>query len=633
MDTMAHPIFSGIRDKFLKVSLFVILALVFLGLACESAPSLAALTPCDGADCLTQPLVLTSVNNSLNATFTVAIKEYSNPYSSDKNCDTQSTSTPLSYCVNRHGESGSLMLRTYGAENPGNEEMVWAFTGPTLRLKRGDTFSLLTKNEIVESDPTPVEDGCDKRLTENPNGATSTLPKLGEAPNCFHGDNVTNVHFHGSHVTPDGTGDNVLIKIKPGESFRNNFEISDSQIPGTHWYHAHKHGSTALQMLNGLAGAFIIEGDFEGIPEIENAAEKVLVLQQIQELPNLLLDKTKVKRSTPPLLVNGKLKPKITMRPGEVQRWRFINATQQTSAQIDEFKFVNAAGEDAGILIRQIAADGIEFLDPQYQNVIRNPKRYLEIDLAPGNRADFLVQAPTTTGIFLLQAPRREGNTKQSGTLSEDSLLKIEVVGEAVDMKFPANLRTFSQLPPGQQRAMKPIAGDSENIVWNRVVKFDQTGKIGDTGSPPKFTIDGKTFDPNRIDQTMVLATAEEWRIENYTQIKHPFHIHVNPFFITHYFDPNTSECDPTNRECSELADDDPLRRWQDTIALPLATTTTEMIDGVPTTVVTPGYVIVRQRYLDFTGTFVLHCHILGHEDRGMMQLLEVVLPKATASP
>jgi L-ascorbate oxidase len=109
----------------------------------------------------------------------------------------------------------------------------------------------------------------------------------------------------------------------------------------------------------------------------------------------------------------------------------------------------------------------------------------------------------------------------------------------------------------------------------------------------------------------MPLDGLQEWVLENYTTvIAHPFHIHVNPFQIIGIFSPTQTQ----NKSFT------PSREfiWQDVIAIPPADIGA---DGT----ITPGRVVIRQAYPDFAGTFVLHCHILAHEDRGMMQLVRIV--------
>ena len=112
----------------------------------------------------------------------------------------------------------------------------------------------------------------------------------------------------------------------------------------------------------------------------------------------------------------------------------------------------------------------------------------------------------------------------------------------------------------------------------------------------------------------MLLDTAEEWTIINATVgIAHPFHIHVNPFQIVELFDPATMT------EPLKLS---PPFVWWDTFAIPAGVSKNGKM--------VPGYFKMRTRFVDYTGMYVQHCHILAHEDRGMMQLIEVVPNKTT---
>jgi FtsP/CotA-like multicopper oxidase with cupredoxin domain len=158
----------------------------------------------------------------------------------------------------------------------------------------------------------------------------------------------------------------------------------------------------------------------------------------------------------------------------------------------------------------------------------------------------------------------------------------------------------------------------------------------------------------------MLLDTAEEWKIMNLTSsggvgnIAHPFHIHVNPFQIFEVFNPNGADAkkggkcyaDPTNpdtwKPCPGASPKNDFI-WWDVFAIPpgrqdtLSCTSKDQCpepvrdqvhcpgNGQSCTIVIPGYFKMRSRFADFTGQYVLHCHILAHEDRGMMQLVEVV--------
>jgi FtsP/CotA-like multicopper oxidase with cupredoxin domain len=167
---------------------------------------------------------------------------------------------------------------------------------------------------------------------------------------------VTNLHYHGTHVSPQPHQDYVLLQLfskdqtnppppdpnKPENTFstaigqyQTNIDpLPWNQAPGTHWYHPHKHGSTSVQVLNGMAGALIITGPFDGwLHGLYDGklVDRVLVVQQIGSELNFF--SRGLPHYPPQALVNGYATPKITMKRGEIQRWRFIGATMQRAMQ------------------------------------------------------------------------------------------------------------------------------------------------------------------------------------------------------------------------------------------------------------------------------------------------------------
>jgi FtsP/CotA-like multicopper oxidase with cupredoxin domain len=120
--------------------------------------------------------------------------------------------------------------------------------------------------------------------------------------------------------------------------------------------------------------------------------------------------------------------------------------------------------------------------------------------------------------------------------------------------------------------------------------------------APPTHTINGKQFS-GEIDQYMKLGATEEWQLFNDTPLNgpaHPFHIHINPFQVIEIMDPKQNGGVPVKLPSPWV--------WWDNFAIPPG-----------------GYFKMLTRFVDFTGMYVLHCHILGHEDRGMMQLVQVI--------
>jgi FtsP/CotA-like multicopper oxidase with cupredoxin domain len=361
------------------------------------------------------------------------------------------------------------------------------------------------------------------------------------------------------------------------------------QCPGTHWYHAHKHGSTAINVFNGMAGVFVIEGDYDDAlekiyPNLKET-QKVLIVQQFTDRPNVMRDPSPFKPSS--LFVNGQSNPTITMQPGEVQLWRFVNGTVQSVTKIAGFEKVNDIAPD----FRQIAQDGVQFRWENFQDqpFLSKPLNAFFNTFAPGNRVDILVKAPSLpASIRSMSFPFRvERNV--TNAFEQTVLLVLKVEGNPVQMDFP-NEAQYPKFP----QFLDDIG--EKKIRIRRSVDF--------TGQQGNFGMDDKKFEGKRYDQTMIRGDFEEWTIRNRTDVvAHPFHIHVNPFQVIEIFDPVSKQLYKPERNFT----------WRDTIAVPAS-------DGT-----TPGYVKVRHPFVDFTGSYVMHCHILAHEDRGMMQLIRVV--------
>lgn len=492
-------------------------------------------------------------------------------------------------------------LRMFGYPNPGGNsryacEGAYCYTlpGPIYRVKKGDTFKLTLKNQLTDAPYSP-HDAC------NPDNQHND-----EFPNCFHGNNVTNFHFHGFHISPMPPHDNIFLTLPPGEEYAlTSGVIPPNQAEGTHWYHPHHHGATALQVINGMASAFIVEGEFDEwlagyYPN--GLEEKVLVFQEVNDVipfPDNTRN-TKVQ-----FVINGQLNPDLPIGDGEIERWRLINATATKSSNA-KFTFP----ED--VVIKQIAMDGVQFapanyadqpllieekVDPDCDDEVEECEIRQNIVLAPGNRADFLVK-----GTGRRKAKARVASVDLSGFAAE-ARAKIAKAARrplfsiirdraytAGDMEFP---------PVDQWPALPGYLGNIEkaDVDKERTVKYSMTGSRG-SNPTIEFFIDDRQFDGRCVDQRMALDTAEEWTFENLptgnTRIAHPAHIHVNPFQVW-------------VRDGEDHPNAFPI--WQDTIALP----TDESLETV-----------IRHRFENFEGMFVMHCHILGHEDRGMMQTLEI---------
>ena len=624
----------------------------------------------------------------------------------------------------------------YSLLKPGPEDPLFSksdpIPGPTLRARVGDLIEIQFENLIntqhfsnsLDRGESGQNDGCD--ITFAGTGGKSQNLNGDTMPNCLHGSSTVNVHFHGTHTTPNTSGDNVLLFIRPaqgaltpdGQRVLNEFftacektgppmywtdmpaywqglqkqfvtnydntapykgqspppggppalpknmqlspvnqrEIANrlwpqyqigyfpycfkvpaydpalvkmGQAPGTHWYHAHKHGSTALNVANGMTGAFIIEGKYDddlrkyytSNPNW-NFPEQVLVIQQLTTVLNLTVPgKGPGSRAIPLLSINGRLAPVITMRPNQVQLWRLVNGAERDAALFQNFVARGAttpcSGNPATTCVhwKQIAQDGVQFKYSNYAGTQEDN----QFNLAPANRADLLVQSPSAEGTYDLKV--QAGLCRNDCRPQTETLLTVVVKGNAINpgMPFISDEQNYPTFPV----FLSDIPA-SDIFVRRDLVFQDNKGSL---------QINGKQFNDHDINQVMLLNSSEEWKVSNLdSDREHPFHIHVNPFQIIEVFQPQSAEAKNPNSPC--YADPNNPETWKachspqkdfvwwDTFAIPAARADKDK-NGNPVTI--PGYFRMRSRFADFPGQFVLHCHILTHEDRGMMELIEVV--------
>ncbi|HEX2094821.1 MAG TPA: multicopper oxidase family protein [Longimicrobiaceae bacterium] len=632
------------------------------------------------ADSLREPAVVRSVNGVLTATLVV---------------DTATLQVPRSAT-----QKDVLNLRSYRlasttdpAYRQNDPRFTPAFPGPTFRVKRGDLVRIQLINNLPKGGPQGANDVCIQPRPDLLRGANIEIPDVFQG--CFHGLNYTNIHYHGMHVTPDSTstvvGDDVLMVIAPGDTLQYSFRIPENQSPGTHWYHPHKHGSVAIQVANGMAGAFIVEDPRSGLDSIVRnlgMIEHLIAIQQVSETVGLLggfgvLD-------APPPLVNGQFRPTIYMAPGEVQRWRIVNENTTRTTKTFDVGFSDVGGVEEPRLY-DIARDGVQFAPVNY-----DPRRAdAFLHMAPGQRLDVFVKAPPTHGTHYFQTTHIPGAGRQTrnATLPVDSTLGGEKADTVILFKVVVdstlrgrNTRLPGSLPPLPDflRGRLPVAGDTALVVFTDSLNQQPTQfYLGSRLNPYQRFDDNSVFVPSDTSGTampMVLDSVQTWKIVNNSQqqINHPFHIHINPFQV--------------NRVVYPLGKDDPFHElyeqlnaaaergspiWLDVLPLPLPATSTSFprnatpadtifIGGADTIAVadslrksvtvvpfprsvesgTPNtaYAVITQKYDDFegcrdgqcgapTGYFVMHCHILGHEERGMMQVLQVVEPGQPVSP
>jgi FtsP/CotA-like multicopper oxidase with cupredoxin domain len=630
------------------------------------------------ADSLQEPLVVRSVNGVLSATLDVTIADL--PVTRAGYVDAAADSV-----VKHVLSTDTLPLRAYTlaattdpAYRRNDPRFTPRFPGPTFRVRPGDLVQIWLRNKLPR--PTTRADSNTVCMTYP---AAEALPDTARPyprdrfQDCFHGPNYTNIHYHGMHVSPDSNstvvGDDVLMVIAPGDSVLYSFRIPLNQSPGTHWYHPHKHGSVAVQVANGMAGAFIVEDPHVGVDKFtrdHNLREHLIAFQQIDTVVGLFHgDQLNILDKVPPL-VNGQNFPVIYMAPGEMQRWRIVNENVTRNTKTLEFRFENRPGREPQMV--EVARDGVQFAAA---NMAMDTDTSLL--LGAGNRLDVIVKAPTEPGThhFRLRhlpgASRRtrdpalppqrvlqseEQRDRQQLADSNAYLLLRVIVDPSLRSRnrgLPERIADLSSFlgrrippPPSFQRGTLPLATRPAMIV------FTDTGAPGHFEKPAQFFLGSSTSPFQRFNDTVVfvpsdvagnpmpmyLDSTQTWTVVNNSSaavnVNHPFHIHINPFQVNWVVAPDPKDpFQPLYRELNRAASRNQSPIWLDVIPLPLPAK-----DSAGNAIPNSAYVVLTQRYDRFqgcrdgkcgepTGQFVMHCHILGHEERGMMQVLEIVEP------
>ncbi len=512
-----------------------------------------------------------------------------------------------------------MRTRTYGGRT----------YGPTLVTRPGHQLNIKVVNRLPKEPPahaprgrTSVADVHEEMQAMMPFEVARTGQRLSVGPidemNNPHGFNTTNIHVHGIQTVPHlfdpvGTSDPsaMMIQIHPGNELQYAFPIPTDHPSGLHWYHPHKHGSTDVQVSGGMAGLIVVRGPIDAVPEIAAAREIFLVIQSLNVNPSKttpgLYEREYVAYKPPKeggysfgtaytmLTVNGAgvnwmdntgkstvyhpfAPPSFAMRPGEVVRLRLLNGCNG----------IPLALVLPGFDCWQIGFDGVNLLAPKYkdlsgkntpvvtpENMFTAPARLT----MEANRIELLIRAPKKPGIYTLSSLPTQGI--DFSAYAQLDLATFVVADNPIVMHIPKSL-------PVPTREY-PIITDSE-IVARRHFLFSQ-GPNDKLLMNFGFTINHALYQMAETPTTVKVGTAEEWVLENETVDAHPFHLHTDSFQIV-----------ALNGEPN-----DPPEVW-DTFAIP------PKYNGKN------GSLTIRVRFLQFTGKDVFHCHILPHEDTGMMQ-------------
>jgi suppressor of ftsI len=481
-----------------------------------------------------------------------------------------------------------LSARTGQTEVAGSP--VWArtynggFVGPTIHARPGDTIKVTFENTLGGGRP-------------------------------------TNIHYHGMHVSPNGNADNIFAEIDDGERYESVVKLEDKQPRGTFWYHAHFHGISDGQVMGGLSGLLIVDGLKNLLPDkFKGVNERQLTLKDVQlgtdenrpegidgdyiaENPDINPAPESTFR-----MVNGLYKPQFKMQSSTYELWRLANIGSDVFYNVAFVKTGSADKGESTDPTQQpfaiVAEDGI----PVWE--VTRPTRLL---IPPGKRFDVLVMAESSGTYELQSVPyAQRANNKlvpKPIPCNKDEPNCPEVTDTLATVDVTAARRSVPTLPTRLARkggAAKRQGGRPRVEDLSQAhVDAEKTFEFSyNTTDPDKFVaeINGQPFTHGEKPVVWpALGDVQEWTLVNKTRDDHPFHIHINGFQVM------SVSGDP----------DFKAHGHQDVVNIPK-----QRKDGEETV---DGKVVIRHRFETFSGWFVFHCHILNHEDAGMMSTIQVL--------
>ena len=399
---------------------------------------------------------------------------------------------------------------------------------------------------------------------------------------------TTTIHWHGLHVSPanDGGPHNEIL---PGGQWNPQFTVLDKA--GTYWYHPHLHMKTDLHVSKGIAGMLLVRDAEEAslnLPTTYGVDEFPLIMQTKGfDANNQILVHTDLDNIP---MVNATVNAVLDV-PAQVVRLRLLNGASQRVMEVgfSDDRTFELIGTDGGLLTAPVSLT-----------------RYR---MAPGQRADILVDlsGQENTNFYLMsfaselpsaiygatQPGMGPGSTSSlpdytSNILNGNdfSLMKFMVVGQTANpiTTIPSSLANIEIL-------------QESSANTTRTLTFSSSGAMGNLAGP--FLINGQGFNMDVINYEVPLNNTEIWSLNNQTAIAHPFHIHDVQFQI---LDINGAAPPPA------------LQGWNDMVLVP---------GGM-------GNVRFIAQFTDHADNdipYMYHCHMLTHEDMGMMGQFKVIDP------
>jgi FtsP/CotA-like multicopper oxidase with cupredoxin domain len=461
--------------------------------------------------------------------------------------------------------------------------------GPTLHVMPGDTLNITVTNQVPAPPP-----GSPTEVVSNPSNqcgdATMTITSL-------------NVHYHGTNTAPQCHSDEVIHTIiNSGESFQYSVHFPSNEPPGLYWYHPHVHGLAEAAVQGGASGAIIVGGIASLEPAVADLPERVLVVrdQPVAGAPSpggiipswdVTLNYVPIPYVSTPQ--PGFIPSVIQMKPGQKEFWRVSNSSADTILDLQNLY------DNVPQPLTLVALDGVP-VSSQDGTTPGATITQTDILLPPAGRAEFIVTAPSASvrnAVF----QTLNINTGPAGDNDPTRPLAIIHATNAAP-GLPVTETATAAVAGNRFAGLASATANTKRTLYFSEVISDPSNPL----SPTNFfiTVDGATptlFDPNNPPAiTTTQGSVEDWTIQNRSPENHEFHLHQIHFLLM------AINGVPVSPAQQQFYDTYQVPFWSGTGSYPSITVRTDF------------------RGPDI-GDFVYHCHILGHEDGGMMAIIRVL--------
>jgi FtsP/CotA-like multicopper oxidase with cupredoxin domain len=453
-----------------------------------------------------------------------------------------------------------------------------AIESPILVLHPGDTLTLTIKNDVVAH-------GTSTGFGTYAPVACGALPEPSATT-------ATNVHFHGLQVAPECPGDEVIKSVfNAQQQFTYTVSLPSYAEPGLYWYHPHHHGLAEKQVQGGATGVIIVEGMENVQPAVAGLRERVIVVRDAA--PTVTVIENRGPGLTFQLEVNNiqvylpnLAAPTYTMQAGTPEFWRLANTASDT------FLNVSLIVNDAPWTLGLVARDAFAIRRMVKGKVVPTVMNVTSIFLSPGGRAEFIVIPPPTNATFI--------TNYIPGAFWHDvtrPLFQVAVLEEASapGRIMPATTSSICETAP--LLGVRPSGTNNHTITFSQQVPNfymtvdQQTPQVFNPSNPPSINV--------------TQGSVQQWTIVNQVTEIHAYHLHA-----LHATVQSSNFLDPVS--FNQYVDTIAVAAWSGSGPYP--------------------YVVLN---IDFTGadvgTTVHHCHILDHEDGGMMAAFAVNVVHDTA--